>query len=678
MLAERVISCLVGTVSIDAGEQLAQDRGGLSGATSVFLAWLGVNVANQVSFYRSAPSSMMSTTRFLVHLYDIGQVFALGLIAAGLCGAYRRWGKGRQWLATLGLFVGNLMLAALVTPPDLSNMTTRLTEDYPDWVTRAFLISCVVAIAALIPIVFLFGRLIARPYLRWLGVLLGSVAFTLHGFVLQNGYHSVHLFIVLAGTTLFGASLAGATFPEIISRRFSRQPPRFVRNLVLSLVTATAAVAIGHRPPATAAAELTSRDTSLLPHFLNQVLPKIMAGRKAAIPPEMQEWFKDRTKHPPIAPSTPPIIPDNPIVIFITIDCLRADVVMSGKHDAQLPALAELRRSSTTFANARSTAPGTISSLASVFMSTHFSQQYWIPAGTKGLPFPDKSVRLQELLGKAKIKTVTFTAAPGLTPRFGLMRGFSESTNLQKGFPYASAETLVNAALPRIEQAQNEKLFLYLHFLEAHAPYDLGLKKGSSYDRYLSELQLVDAQLDRLKRFIVGHEFWNRTLLIVSADHGEAFGEHRTIFHSATIYEELLRVPLLMWRPNQKAATVDEPISLIDLAPTILDVFGVPTPGHFMGQSLVPFLRGENPKLTRPILAEARLKQALILPDGLKIIVDNHLNTIELFDLRTDPGELHSLAENEELVARPLSLVQQFFEVHKNKTPGYKPPYRVW
>ena len=621
---------------------------------------------------------MKVETRVIIHLYDGGQILALALVAAGLCGIFRRWGNGRKWLAVLGLFVVGLVIAGFVIPPDLSNMAVRLTENRRPWTTRALLISCVVTFAATIPVAFFFGRLIARRYLRWLGVAIGTAAFTTHALILQNGYHGVHLFIAVAGTTLFGASLAGAKLPDRLARRFSRQPPRFLRAAGLSLAAATAAVTVSRRPPATAAAELVRRDAPLLPHFLNQLLHAPIARYSAAIPPEMQEWFVDRQKHPPIAPSTPPIIADNPIVIFITIDCLRADVVMSGKHDAELPTLAELRQSGTTFANARSTAPGTISSLASIFTSTHFSQQYWIPVGTRGNPFPDKSVRLQEILGKSKIKTVTYTGAPGLTPKFGLMRGFSESKDLQKGHAYAAAETLMNAALPRLEQAKDEKLFLYMHFLEAHEPYDLGLKKGTAYERYISELQIVDTQLDRLKRFIVTHDFWKRTLLIVSADHGEAFGEHRTIFHSGTIYEELLRVPLIMWRPTQNAAMVEQPVSLIDIAPTVLDIFGIPTPGHFMGQSLVPFLRGESPKLTRPILAEGRLKQALVLPDGMKVIVDNHLNTVELYDLRTDPGELKSLAEDEELLSRPLSLVQQFFEVHKNKTPGYKPPYRVW
>jgi arylsulfatase A-like enzyme len=100
---------------------------------------------------------------------------------------------------------------------------------------------------------------------------------------------------------------------------------------------------------------------------------------------------------------------------------------------------------------------------------------------------------------------------------------------------------------------------------------------------------------------------------------------------------------------------------------------GQPTPAQFMGQSLVPFLRGKTIKLTRPILAEGRLKQALVLPDGMKVVVDNQNNNVELYNLTADPGELHNLADSE-LLKQPLAMLRRFFEVHTR--PGYKVPYR--
>jgi Sulfatase len=676
-LLNRLRRALLGTVN-ESSEKTTPEKVGISGASSLFITWLLVAAANQISIYRSSAPRMSIETHVLVHIYDFGHCITLMLFSAGLWGAFRRWGRESTRLAIFGLFLGAFILSFIVIPPDLSNLSVRMAENRAAWISTAILAGGVAVFSLAPPIAFLFGRLLARPYFRWLGVVVGYIAFTSHALILREFYHGIHLFIVLTGTILFSASLTGAVLPNLLARRFSRQAPRFLRNATLALVTAIAAYSIGRAPPARVAAELVRLDAFLLPHYLLRFLHAPMPLRDEPIPAEMKEWFVNRENHPPIPPSNPPLFSNEPIVILLTIDCLRSDVVMSGKHDALLPGLAALRNGSTSFAIARSTAPGTISSLASIFTSTHFSQQYWVPVGTKKNPFPDDHVRFPELLAKSKVATITFTGAPGLVPSFGLMRGFTETTDLQRSRKYATAEQLMTAAMRRLKKAAKEKVFLHLHFLEPHHPYDLGIQKGSQYDRYLSEVQLVDQQLERLKQFLFTEGMADRTLLIVSADHGEAFGEHGTIHHSATIYDELLRVPLLLWRSKQPGRVVSEPVSLIDLGPTILDTLGVPTPGHFMGQSLVPFVRGENPKLTRPILAEARLKQALVLPDGYKIIVDNRLNTVELYDLRKDPDETDSLAEDEEVLSRPLSLLRQFYDVHRNPTPGYSPPYRVW
>lgn len=640
---------------------------------------------------------MTLEAHFFVHLYDVGHLLAIALVFAGICGIFRRFAPNRTAFATLGIFLGALAVSIVVIPSDLSNLSVRLAEEHGDWVTPAILGSGVALFSLAVPAAFLIGRLLARPYWRWIGMIIGVFASSTHALILNDFYHGIHLFIVLAATTLFAASLAGAVLPAWITRRFSAQAgadapvtsndvPRplskgaqYARNALLALAASLAAYSIGRPPPVKVAAELVRLDAFLLPHYLLRFLHAPTPLRTEPIPAEMSDWFVNREKHPPIAPSSPPLVSDNPIVILLTIDCLRADVVNSRQHDALLPGLGSFRNGSVSFGNARSTAPGTISSLASIFTSTHFSQQYWVPAGATKNPFPDDHVRFTEILSQAGITTVTFIGAPGLHPSFGLMRGFKELSDVrQVRGKYATAEALMTAAMKRLRKATDEKVFLHLHFLDAHAPYDLGVQSGTQFDRYLSELVLVDRQLSRLKQFIFAEGLADRTLLIITADHGEAFGEHGTYRHSSTIYDELLRVPLLFWRSKQSGRIPSEPVSLIDLGPTILDAFGVPTPGHFMGQSLVPFLRGESPKLTRPILAEARLKQALVLPNGYKVIVDNRVNTVELYNLRNDPDELNSLAEDEELLSGPLSLLRQFYDVHRNPTPGYTPPYRVW
>jgi arylsulfatase A-like enzyme len=185
-----------------------------------------------------------------------------------------------------------------------------------------------------------------------------------------------------------------------------------------------------------------------------------------------------------------------------------------------------------------------------------------------------------------------------------------------------------------------------VHYLETHSPYFAGNKGDAPFTRYLAEASIVDGYLGRLRKEIVDLGLADRTVIIVAADHGEAFGEHQTWFHAVSVYEELLRVPLLIHVPGVAARRVDTPVTLMDLGPTILDLFGQTTPGSYMGQSLVPFLRGQSPTLTRPIAAETGRLQRNLIDDA-------------------DPRSEVRLRET-----------RAFFERNAYHKTDYKPPYR--
>jgi arylsulfatase A-like enzyme len=203
----------------------------------------------------------------------------------------------------------------------------------------------------------------------------------------------------------------------------------------------------------------------------------------------------------------------------------------------------------------------------------------------------------------------------------------------------------------------------------------LGRRKGKQFDRYLSEVAVVDTQLRRVLDMLADTGLDQRTVLIITADHGEAFGEHGNKTHGTTLYEEEIRVPLMIRTPSRFAARIDQLISLLDLGPTVLDLFNQATPGHYMGQSLKPFLVGETPKLTRPVASEGRLKQAMIFPDGIKVIYDTRKRTSEVYDLTRDPGEQDDLSDDEAIASEPVARLRAFFEAHTLKRDGYEPPY---
>jgi arylsulfatase A-like enzyme len=216
---------------------------------------------------------------------------------------------------------------------------------------------------------------------------------------------------------------------------------------------------------------------------------------------------------------------------------------------------------------------------------------------------------------------------------------------------------------------------LHTHLSDPHAPYNLGKRRGSEYERYLAEVRLVDDGLRRLLASIEQFKLTARTILIVQADHGEAFGEHNSKTHGTTLYDEALRVPLLILAPGVSARRIDDLVTTMDLGPSILDLFGVPTPGYFMGQSLVAYMKGGSPRLTRPVLAENRLQQALILPNGLKVIYDTRTRIAELYDLLSDPEETNDLSDDTERLREPLLTLKTFFDVHRYRDHGYEPPF---
>jgi arylsulfatase A-like enzyme len=321
--------------------------------------------------------------------------------------------------------------------------------------------------------------------------------------------------------------------------------------------------------------------------------------------------------------------------------------------------------------------------MSAVFSGRYYSQLYFTAKSGRNpeamYPHEDRSVRFPELLSGAGIDTVHLVGLTGLMVEYGIVRGFAEE-RLIPAAPhagFAAARELVPASIERLERQGDKPLFMYLHFNDAHFPYDLGGVQGSPFDRYLGEVRGVDRELGRLLDALDSPRLKERSAIIVTADHGEGFGEHGQNFHATTLYEELLRVPLIIRGPNIVARDVREPVSLIDLAPTILDAFRQPTPGSFMGQSLVPLLAGQDTALHRPVIADsARLMRSVVFRDGMKLIEDRRRGTVELYDLVHDPAERDNLWDRGGTDAQSrLALLQAFFEAHTLKRPGYSPPY---
>jgi arylsulfatase A-like enzyme len=286
-------------------------------------------------------------------------------------------------------------------------------------------------------------------------------------------------------------------------------------------------------------------------------------------------------------------------------------------------------------------------------------------------------VRFPQLLSAAGVATADFAGLAFLRSDFGVLRGFREETVVAQGRRHAEARELIDPLLARLSRAGPEPLFLYAHLMEPHWPYDRGRKDGTDFERYLSEVAVADAAVGRVLT-VLERDFGARWALLVSADHGEAFGDadHATTGHAKTLYQELLHVPLLARSPAFPPRTIDTRVSMIDLGPTVLDLFGVATPATFDGQSLAPLLAGGARSFTRPLLAEGRLRRAITEPDGFKVIDDPRRKTVEAYDLARDPHETTNLYDAEPArTDAALAELRAFFAARTRREDGYVIPY---
>jgi hypothetical protein len=648
----------------------------LGTAAAIVAGWVAFALLDAVVFafaHRAEHANVGPATRALLYGYSVGQSLAPGMLAAGVAALLALW-RGRP--RYLGWALGAAAAAPLgwvLLREDLELVASRFSGGSE---SRVVLFLVCTAVALAVPAAALAARLLARG--RWRALpLAGGAALTGANYAwLQGDYPGAH---VLAGTVAaVTASFALVGLPWA--------PRRSTAVGAVSAAVALAATTSFVPPPRGLGVYLVHTWSA----GMQSLLPRtVLAGRGGA-----GGWrgaFRPVQGGAPVPPTRDPVVPANAIVIVYSVDSVRADL-LGDAHADRFPHFHELKAQSTWFSAARSPGTQTAVTLSAVMMGTYYSQQFWtrcyVPEG-RGVrvlfPCRDDSIRFPELLAAAGIPTVQYGQAIWLLNEYGMVRGFSEEKFVapHKDGPstkgkWSTGDQVMELIEARLRRHGAGPLFLFFHDCDPHDPFDLGkVKEGPKWDRYLSEVQLADERLGRLRRILSETGLAERTVLVLTADHGESFGEHGNYFHGQNLYEEQLRVPLVIHVPGGSPRRVDDPVSLIDLGATVLDLMRQPTPSHFMGQSLVPYLQGRTPKLTRPIVAEGRLKQSMVLPDGRKLIRDQREGTFEIYDLGADPKEAKNLYG--EMGAEGVALMNElagFFEEYKIRRPGYEIPYR--
>jgi len=394
-------------------------------------------------------------------------------------------------------------------------------------------------------------------------------------------------------------------------------------------------------------------------------------------------------------------------VVIVVVDTLRADGLgLYGYRRETSAALDDWAERGAVFEHAFTTAPWTLPSVASLFTgrypAAHGSGRAKIPVadGRSRRVFVslDPSVpRLAAILSAAGYDTAAFVTNTFLRPGFGLTDGFDTYDHERnRSVGKRRADVMVDRALAWIdERAPDTPWFLVLHLLDPHQPYDpppvsagrftgdyrgalespIGPESGlvrrvkrgvielDAADRafvravYDEEVAFVAEQTARLLDGLAERRVLDRGLVLLTADHGEEFFDHGALEHGHTLYQELLRVPFVFWGRGVRAGSRAEPVSLVDVVPTILEAIGMTSPAGVDGVSLWPLLadRGEA-GASRVLIAENSLyghQRRAVIEWPWKLIVNVERPDVALYHLERDPEEREDLAAaHPEIVAR--------------------------
>jgi arylsulfatase A-like enzyme len=349
-------------------------------------------------------------------------------------------------------------------------------------------------------------------------------------------------------------------------------------------------------------------------------------------------------------------------VVLITLDTTRADRIGCYGYPAALtPTLDEMARRGVLFERAYTPVPLTLPAHASIHTGLYPFEHGLFTNGNHGLP--DEIPTLAEALAERGYATGGFIAAFVLNRLFGLDRGFETydddvdvpPTVEPPGERKLSADQVVDRALSWLTAHQHKPFFCWVHLFDPHAEYlDHRESFGDRFreNPYDAEIAYMDLQLKRLVEFLDARHLTERTMVIVVGDHGEGLTEHRERWHGYMLYDSTLRVPLIVAGPHIRSGhRTSDPVSLIDLAPTVLDCLDFPHAASISGRSLKPALSGE----ALPARACYGVARETFLEEGwspLSCLITAEWKYIEtarpeLYDLRNDLGETMNLAESQ-------------------------------
>ena len=369
-------------------------------------------------------------------------------------------------------------------------------------------------------------------------------------------------------------------------------------------------------------------------------------------------------------------------VVFLLIDALRADRLgVAGYGRPTSPNLDALARSGVRFARTRAPSSWTKPSMASLLTATS-------PSTNRILRWedtvPEAATLPAEIFHGAGLRTLGLYRNDWLAPHFGFGQGFdsyytprvfAQSESLRRNSPSVGAglpgsdADITQAATQFLQSFGRDQFFLYLHYMDVHqyASEASGPTFGTSHsDFYDSAIAWVDRNVGEIVVELERLGLASRTLIVITSDHGEEFGEHGGEGHGRTLYHEVTDVPWILVPPFrlEPGIVVETSVSSLDVFPTVLDLMGLPPLPGAEGRSALPLIeaaiRGASPPpgLDRPAFAAldrswgqrgaAANRIASVVTDDERLIrALDAPAPLELFALANDPLERLNVAGSE-------------------------------
>lgn len=393
-------------------------------------------------------------------------------------------------------------------------------------------------------------------------------------------------------------------------------------------------------------------------------------------------------------------------VILITVDTLRPDLGFMGWKYPTSPNLDKVAEKATIFENAYSMASYTGKAVGPMLIGRYPSET--ITEFSHFNSYSDANVFTAERVHDAGVRTFAGMCHWYFRPSSGLKQGFDvwDTSAIPPGMgdndTTVTSQGMGDLALKLLQRPENTvgtdlptegspspegsgkkpfRFFAWFHFFDPHAQYvphkeapdfskdSTGAANGQTRQIYDQEVWYTDKHIGRVLDYVASQPWGEDTAIIMTADHGEAFLEHGMAWHGQQIWNELVHVPLFVYVPGQPPQRVKEKRSHIDVAPTILDLMGVPIPddGSLRGHSLIAdVLSKDNKHEERDVYVDMpagpynEAKRAIIFgpTPGTKLIHHGGYS-YNLFDLNEDPGEKKDLAPNKDKLKEAVTRMNQ-------------------